>query len=462
MKLKLLILVLSFQGFAQEKNNEFTFNEFLGYVKKFHPIAKTAQLEVSKAQANLMAARGAFDPKIEVDFSKKEFKDKNYYSLLNSSFKIPTWYGVELKAGLENNEGYYLDPQNATPAPGLAAFGINVALGQGMLINQRMADLRKAKIQINLSQSERMIQATNVLYDAAVAYFNWKKNYSEYVLYKNYLTNAQNRFKGIQSLIQQGDKPAIDSIEAAINVKNRQLSLVESELKLTKSKLELSNFLWFENNIPLELNDQLIPEVNLEASIQQSLGTLEFSTTEIALETHPKINAIQNKIAFLTVDQQLKANLLLPKIELGYSYLSEPKSATFNRFEDYKFGVNFYFPLFLRKERGNLKLARFKKQETEWQLELEKLQLKNKFSSLKAELLAVNQQKTLIKELATANATMLSSEERLFALGESSLFLINSRENNLVSAQLAQLAIENRWFVSNADLFKAKSNPEGK
>ena len=239
MKLKLLILVLSFQVFAQEKSNEFTFNEFLGYVKKFHPIAKTAQLEVSKAQASLMAARGAFDPKIEVDFSKKEFKDKNYYSLLNSSFKIPTWYGVELKAGLENNEGYYLDPQNATPAPGLAAFGINVALGQGMLINQRMADLRKAKIQINLSQSERMIQATNVIYDAAVAYFNWKKNYSEYVLYKNYLSNAQIRFKGIQSLIQQGDKPAIDSVEASINVKNRQLSLVESELKLTKSKLEL-------------------------------------------------------------------------------------------------------------------------------------------------------------------------------------------------------------------------------
>jgi hypothetical protein len=35
---------------------EFTFNEYLGYVKKFHP-SKTANLEINKAQAGLMAER---------------------------------------------------------------------------------------------------------------------------------------------------------------------------------------------------------------------------------------------------------------------------------------------------------------------------------------------------------------------------------------------------------------------
>jgi outer membrane protein TolC len=86
---------------------EFTFNEYLGYVKKFHPLVKTANLEINKAQASLMAARGAFDPKIEIDFDKKQFKDTEYYSILNSSFKIPTWYGIEIKAGFDQNEGYY-------------------------------------------------------------------------------------------------------------------------------------------------------------------------------------------------------------------------------------------------------------------------------------------------------------------------------------------------------------------
>ncbi len=142
---------------AQQANEtlEFTFNEYLGYVKKFHPLVKTANLEINKAQANLMAARGAFDPKIAVDFDKKQFKDTEYYSILNSSFKIPTWYGIEIKAGFDQNEGYYLNPENTVPSTGLNSFGISVPIGQGLFINQRMADLRKAKMQIQLSQDQQ-------------------------------------------------------------------------------------------------------------------------------------------------------------------------------------------------------------------------------------------------------------------------------------------------------------------
>jgi len=56
--------------------------------------------------------------------------------------------------------------------------------------------------------------------------------------------------------------------------------------------------------------------------------------------------------------------------------------------------------------------------------------------------------------------TMLNSEERLFSFGESSIFLINSRENNLVSTQLSQLNLENRYLISNAELFKIMANPD--
>ncbi|HQE33860.1 MAG TPA: transporter, partial [Flavobacterium alvei] len=57
------------------------------------------------------------------------------------------------------------------------------------------------------------------------------------------------------------------------------------------------------------------------------------------------------------------------------------------------------------------------------------------------------------------NQTMLQSEERLFSFGESSLFLINTRENNLVSAQLAQINLANRFYISNSELFKIMANP---
>ena len=454
-------LVMTCLSFGQnDPNKELSYNEFLGFVKKYHPIVKSSLLEVSTAQANLMAARGGFDPKIEVDFEQKKFKDSEYYSVLNSSFKIPTWYGIELKAGFDNNEGIYLNPQNTLPNQGLTSVGINVSLGQGLFINQRMADLRKAKLQINLSKSEQKLQAIAVLYDASVAYFNWKKNYNEVKLYETYVKNAETRFNGVKSLIREGDKPAIDSIEAGIIVKNRILSLEDSRLKLTKSKFELSNFLWLENNIPLELADEIIPEENLANTIQETLKTNDLLNADVDLISHPKINALQNKVEILKVDKNLKSNLLLPKIDFGYSYLSEPNYFNEYKFQDYKVGLNFYFPLFLRKERGNLKIAKFKFQEAQFELDLEKVQLKNKINAQQIEIQSLQKQNNIITDLVRDYSTMLSSEERLFSFGESSIFLINSRENNLVSSQLSELTIQNKLFVSNAELFKILANPE--
>ncbi|HLP65729.1 TolC family protein [Flavobacterium sp.] len=460
MNFKTLFFILFTTWVSAQNSNVLTYNEYLGYVKKFHPLVKSANLQVNSAQANLMMARGGFDPKIEVDFDQKQFKDKEYYSLLNSSFKIPTWYGIEVKAGFDNSEGIYVNPQNTLPNQGLTSLGINVPVGQGLLINQRMADLRKAKIQIQLSEAERKLQAIEVLYDASVAYFNWKRNYNEVELYKNYLKNAEIRFNGVAELIKNGDKPAIDSVEAGIIVRNRKLSLEDSQLKLTKAKLELSNFLWLENNVPLELQDAIIPEENLEQTIKETLRTNDLMLANPSLDNHPKIDALESKIGILEVERKLKANQLLPKIDLGYHYLSEPNAFSTTDFNNYKVGVNFSFPIFLRKERGSLKIVQFKIQDTQYELNLQKVQLTNKINAQQIEINSLERQRQLIGDLVNDYSVMLNSEERLFSFGESSIFLINSRENNLVSAQLSQLSMENRYFISNAELFKIMANPD--
>lgn len=445
---------------AQEFTQEvLTFNEYLGYVKKYHPVVKQANLEVNKAQAGLMAARGGFDPKIEVDYDKKEFKNYEYYSILNSSFKIPTWYGIEIKAAFDNSEGYYLNPQNTTPNSGLTSLGITVPLGQGLFINQRMADVRTAKIQLQISDAERKLRAVNVLYDASAAYFNWKKTYDENRLYENYLGYASERYNGVLKLIEQGAAPAIDSVEAGITVRNRRLGLEDSKLKLAKAKLELANYLWIED-VPVELANNVKPEENLMTTLRETLKTNNLVQDSSAIESHPKITALENKADILEVERRLKANQLLPKIDVGYHYLSEPSYFDNYRFEDYKFGLNFSFPIFLRKERGALKLARLKLQDMQFEISSERLKLKNKIEAQQTEIISLQKQKREIDGLVESYNIMLTSEERLFSYGESSIFLINTRENNLVSARLSQITMENRYFISNAELFKILANPD--
>ena len=80
---------------------------------------KQANLIINKSEAKLMKARGAFDPKLEVDYDRKKFKNTEYYDRLNASFKIPTWFGVELKGNFEENTGDFLNPQAFIPEDGL-------------------------------------------------------------------------------------------------------------------------------------------------------------------------------------------------------------------------------------------------------------------------------------------------------------------------------------------------------
>lgn len=449
-----------YTAYSQDFNKEeLSYGEFLGYVKKYHPLVKQANLEVSNAEAKLMAARGGFDPKIEVDYNKKEFKGTEYYSLLNSSFKIPTWYGIEIKAGFDDTDGQYYNPQNRTPDAGLTSLGISVALGQGMFINQRMADVREGKLQLKLSDAQRKLRAIEVLYKASEAYFEWRKSFNEARLYKNYLGFASTRFIGIKKLIELGDSPAIDSVEAKITVRNRELNLENGNLKLAKAKLNLSNYLWIES-IPVELEDHVQPEQDLMRTLEETLQTSAMTVNSETLETHPKIQALETKMSMLEINRQLKANSLLPKLNVGYNYISEP--SYFNSFnaDDYKFNIDFSIPIFLRKERGGLKLAKLKIQDLKFDIDQQKLELKNKIKAQQTEIASLKRQKNVIDNLVKDYMTMLNSEEKLFSFGESSIFLINSRENNLVSAKLSQITIENQFYISNAGLYKILANPD--
>ena len=106
-------LLIFSKNFSQDSlNSVMTLSEYLVYVKKYHPLVKQASLLINESEANLLKARGTFDPVIEVDFDNKKFKDKEYYNKLNSVFKIPTYYGIEFKANIEDNSGLFLNPEN--------------------------------------------------------------------------------------------------------------------------------------------------------------------------------------------------------------------------------------------------------------------------------------------------------------------------------------------------------------
>ena len=459
-----VLIGFSIIGFSQTEDlsNVLRFDEYLGFVKKFHPIVKQAELVIDKSQAKLLKSRGAFDPKIEVDYNRKEFKNTAYYDRLNGTFKIPTWYGVELKAAFDDNSGQYLNPEAFVPDDGLYSAGVSVSLAQGLLINNRMAALKQAKLFREQAKADRDIYVNNILFEASLVYFQWLKAYNELTLFKTILVNAELRYRGVQKGVEVGENAEIDATEARIAVNNRKLGLEQSKVKLMKAALELSNFLWLENNVPVELQPNIIPDVNTEPIVDATFNINQLRDQDLLLDEHPKMMSLGYKLEGLEVDKRLKANKLLPKINAEYNFLTETPNVarTFNTAE-YKGGLNVSFPLFLRKERGDLKLAKIKMQDTEFEMNATRVNLENKIIALKQELESYVTQNEITTEMVSDYERMLQAEERKFQLGESSLFLVNSRESKLIDGQLKAIEIQNKFFSTKAKLFNSLAvNPE--
>jgi outer membrane protein TolC len=454
---------LSFLGFAQDEelSNVMRFDEYLGYVKKFHPIVKQAQLVIDESQAKVMKSRGSFDPKIDVDYDRKKFKNTEYYDQLNSTFKIPTWFGIELKATFEENTGDFLNPDLTVPDNGLYSAGFSVPIAQGLLINDRMASLKQARLFREQAKADRDILVNNILYEASVVYFEWLRAYNEYKLFESFLVNAEQRYRGIQRGVEVGQNAEIDAVEARIALNNRKLSLEQSRVKLLKVTLELSTFLWLENNIPVELQEDVIPDINTEAIVDSVFNIPTLRDNEIAIDLHPKMISLDYKLQSLTVEQRLKRNNLLPRVDLEYNFLTEvPEQLNTLNTTEYKGGLNLSFPLFLRKERGELKLAKIKRQDTEFEIDATRVTLINKINALQQELESYVIQNDVTDQMVVDYSRMLVAEERKFQLGESSLFLVNSREAKLIDGQLKAIEIQNKFFKTKAKLFNSMAvNP---
>lgn len=459
-KLSLLFVFISFVSFSQQKaTNVLSLEECIGYVKKNHPVLKQAKLITSTNQAKLMKARGAFDPKIEVDYSKKDFKNTDYYQQLNSTFKIPTWYGIELKANYENNSGKFLNPQYNTPEDGLYNVGVSVPLARNLFINKRMATLKQAKLYTKQGTLQQQLLINTILLDAIVAYLDWNQYYQQYTIYQEYYVNADVRLKNVVKNFKAGDKAAIDTLEASINLKARKLALEKANIKYIKSKIAFSNYLWIQNNIPMELKDAIIPDVSTFSKIDIILDTPKNHQVQDNFEEHPKLKLLALKRENLEINKRLKINNLLPKIDFQYNLLTS-KVDSWNSFSpaNYKNSLQVSVPLFLRKSRGDLRLAKLKLQDLDFEISSTKTILQNKIDATKQEIVSYQKQNDILKGLVNDYKVIVKSEERKFLLGEGSLFLINYREVKLIESNLKEIKNQYKYAKTKSKLVQLLGN----
>lgn len=435
---------------AQEENTEevFTFEQFLDIVKTQHPVAMQADLLAQQGDASVLRSKGAFDPKLFSDISQKYFDGTNYYNLSHSGLTIPTWFGADFVGAYEQNGGLFLNPEGTVPGTGLWYAGISIPLGQGLLMDKRRAELRQAQIYRQSTEAERDILMNNLLYEAGSAYWEWFMANNVAEVFEEALALANQRLEAVRQGVSFGDRAAIDTVEAKIQVQNRLLGWQEAQLNLANSRVKLSVYLWAEGLIPLEIGVNTVPlSSNLMEGVPQDDDLMD-RLAEL-IQQHPKIRSYGFKLDQLGYERRLKREQLKPVVDLKYNAISEPiNNNPFDTYSvnNYTWGVKLGIPLFLRKGRGDLRMTDLKIKQTELDLTSDRAGIEYKARASLNNWNLTADQIDLYTKTVRDYGLLLDGERRLFDIGESSLFMVNSREVGYINAQikLIELLTKNR------------------
>ncbi len=454
MKRILILLMLVINGLFTKAQQTLSLDEYLSAVKAFHPIARQAALDVEIAKANVTSARSGFDPQVQNTINRKEFDGLLYYDHQISELKIPTWYGVDIVAGIETLSGQ----RTSTPDTkgNSNYFGLSVPVGKGLLMDRRRADLQQAKIFQDLSVQEQQAVLNNLLFDAAKAYWNWWQQHQVQLLFRQAIQNASERFRLVKTGYQIGERPAIDTVEALAQLQSFQIAEQDVLLGVANSELEVNVFLWQQNGEAYALPANISPQTSMPVMLE----ALQLERLLQQVQLHPELAQYRFKLDALQVEKRLKFQSLLPSVYLKYNQLSKSHDLTksFNSAwfqNNYRYGIAVSLPLRLSEGRGEYRKAKLKIEQTELQQLAKRIQLQTKLRQYYNEWRQVERQILLQQQAIASYAQLQRGEEIRFQNGESSLFLINSREQKTIEARQKLVELQSKEQKARAGVLWA-------
>jgi len=409
------------------------FNEatFLKQAKKYAPAVKNSELEVGIQNQEFLAAKGAFEPKLAGRYNLKNFDSKTYYNKLNSGLKVKTPIGIKVDGGFSDNSGVFLNPESNVPVQGLAYAGIELPLGAGLFTDADRTNLKQQRLENDAAELINTLAVNDYLLEAGEMYWDWYGSILTLQVTQEALTLAANRLDFVKRKNRIGESADIDTLEAYINYQNRQALNLNSLVKWAKNKNYVQNYIW----IPNRNSEDLKPEVdmNYAAVFPDSMVEQDYITT------HPLVQLLNTDSLINRASLALAREYFKPQLDLALKL--QESASDFGQFDyspaqNHYVGVNVYMPLLLRKERAKAKQLQFKEEI---------------IANKKTEVLTkvYNAQRTYytntadLKESvdvwseATVNyRKLLRAEQTKFNLGESSLFVVNSRELKWIDARV--------------------------
>ena len=143
-----------------------------------------------------------------------------------------------------------------------------------------------------------------------------------------------------------------------------------------------------------------------------------------------------------------------PIVNVQYNALTEPTAGASDLISsnNYKWGAQLAWPILMRKAKGELELTRIKIRETELEAEVKIAGSRNKALGLIQNLTLLRSQLATVQSNVRNMEILLDAERDKFNSGESSVFLINVREQQLFDLRMQEVEVSFQLKITELEL----------
>ncbi|MBI1222546.1 MAG: hypothetical protein GC180_08085 [Bacteroidetes bacterium] len=434
---------------------------FAKQLVEYHPRAFQASLRPAFAQASWLKAKGLTEPGFNLNYDRKTFDGKNYWNLLGGGLSIPTLYGIEIYSRFDHNSGQYMNPENSVPMNGLYAGGLKVPLGNGLWQSKMRFERNKAFILQKTAPYEQKTELNDLLHEGMEAYWTWVETYNIWIINRNASQISEEQFQTTRSAAMLGDRPLIDTVESHMQWQSRLLATNDALLNYRKHTQHLLTFIWQEYwKHLLEQGQGVPPLLDQLEEITNLVDSAAVNSDWMA--ENPLLMQFYNQTEILSKELRFRQNQLLPKAEFKYNLLYDA-SQDFQALQTigtdyYKAGIGISFPIFMRQERAAVQYTRLKQQEVNWEIADKQRQIAQKINANFQEYVLGLENARIQEGIQSSYQKLLDAEIIRFRSGESSVFLLNQRENMCFQSQAKRVSLEIKWRMALIRLFHTRGD----
>jgi outer membrane protein TolC len=424
---------------------------------EYYPSINSAQAGIQAREADILAANGAFDPRVDGSLNSRL---SGFYDGTASGagvYQAMPFLNAEIFADYSVSGGNFpvYEDQLVTTDLGQARIGMSLSLLRDRDIDDRRFAVKQAELQTNIAEFELRAQEIGILQQAYISYATWVISARLLEAYQELLEVAEVRGDALTRQADAGDVAEILVVENQQAILQRESLVVDARRQLNLSAERLTLFL--RNPFGEPIYPLYAPNLAIPASDESFLDQPVSLLVDAALDNRPDIAIARTLQQQFRLEKRIAENLAKPQLDFRvYSGRDFGDGSLTRMGTDTIADITFSIPLETRTARGKIASADAKLLGLSYDLRLIIDQAERDLRLSIVNLRATSElQDVALQELEVAQI-LADAEARRFEAGTSDYFLLNQRERMLGEAQLRrwqaelnhQIALANYYTIS--------------